>query len=114
MENIYTLARGGRARLFGFKEETDGITICTGKNFCTVEFFTNGELEEILNHFQGKGWFPLNNDQTGKDLKENGLGAFFKDTLKKVPKYASHIAAYLVKKGKLHYRDDYGFLEFKV
>lgn len=114
MEKHYTLARGGRARQFGFVEEDGGITFFTGKDFGSEVYFTNEEIESITSHFQGKGWFPLSNDQTGKNLKENGLGAFLKTELDKSPKNASHVAAYLVLKEKLDYRDDSNFLEFKV
>lgn len=112
MEKMYTLARGGRARLFGYNENNIELQILTGQDFESKFYISHKEIAELLEYFKTKGWFILGNQID--NVKPNGLGDYFKTILKVSPKYASHIAAYLVKKEKLLFRDDNGLLEFKV
>ncbi|HQC54884.1 MAG TPA: hypothetical protein PKX91_04075 [Clostridia bacterium] len=112
MEKMYTLARGGRARVFGYEERQTGVVFYTGKEFSSIYGVSNEDLNKITEHFQGKGWFILGNQVD--DVKPNGLGEYFEIGLGIPAKLASHVGAYLVKKGKLLFRDDFGKIEFKV
>lgn len=112
MHKIYTLARDGRARLFGYNETESEVEIFTGKDFLSKFIIRNKLIAELLEFFRGKEWFFLGNQVN--NIKPNGLGDYFKSILGASPKYSSHVAAYLVKKGKLLFRDDCGLLEFKV
>lgn len=113
MEKMYTLARGGRAREFGYEEKPAEVIFYTGKEFSSSFYFTNEDLKGILEHFKNRGWFILGNQVD--NVKPNGLGAYFENAFGlSFVKLASHVGAYLVKKGKLLYRDDNGLLEFKV
>lgn len=113
MEKMYTLARGGRARLFGYDEKSTEVIFYTGKELSSAFYFTNKDIEGILEYFKGKGWFILGNQVD--NVKPNGMGAYFESAFGlSFVKLASHVGAYLVKKGKLLYRDDNGLLEFKV
>lgn len=108
---IQTLSR---RKDFGYVENEGGVTLFTGKNFESTICFSLGDINKLLYYFRDKDWFPLSNDQTGKTLKENGLGSFCISALNKLPKYASHIAAYLCNIGKLECRNSNGFFELKV
>ncbi|MCL2751975.1 MAG: hypothetical protein FWE62_04370 [Firmicutes bacterium] len=113
MEKMYTLARGGRARKFGYEEKPTEVVFHTGKDFSSSYSFTNNDLNGIVEYFKDKGWFILGNQVD--NVKPDGMGAYFESIFGlSLVKLASHAAAYLVKQGKLLYRDDYGYLEFKV
>jgi len=112
MDKLYTLAKGARAREFGYIKDLTGLTVYTGKDLSTIFYIADSNIESMLTYFESKGWFVLGNQID--DVKPNGLGDYFKSVLKVSPKYASHIAAYLVKESKLTYRDDSGYLEFRV
>jgi len=112
MNKMFTLSRGGRAKEFGYEKSDLELKIYTGADFSTEYTICESDIEDILMHFKDKGWFILGNQVD--NIKPNGLGDYFKTELEASPKFASHIAAYLMKQGKLDYRDDYDYLEFRV
>lgn len=113
MEKMYTLARGGRAREFGYEEKPTEVVFHTGKEFSSSYYFTKKDLSGILEHFKDKGWFILGNQVD--NIKPKGMGAYFESAFGlSLVKLASHVGAYLVKREKLLYRDDNGLLQFKV
>lgn len=111
MIQIKTLSKG---KPMSFEESNSGVTLYTGAEQKSTVSFSLSEIEQILNYFQDKGWFPLSNDQTGKDLLPNGLGYFVLNNLHKLPKNASHIAAYLCHIKKLEYRLNGIAVELKI
>lgn len=112
MKELCTLAKGGRSRIFGYDETADKVVFFTGSNLDSTYNISSKAIEELLIFFREKGWFMLGNQVD--NIKPNGLGDYFKSVLGDSPKYASHLASYLVNKDKLMFRDDYGFLEFKI
>ena len=112
---INTLSKDKRAKKFGYAESESQITFYTEKNLeseIPSVHFTFNDVGKILNRFQNKGWFVLGNQVD--NVKDGGLGDFIKSNLKKSPKYASHVAAYLHNIDKLDFRTDNGFIELKV
>jgi len=109
----YTLGYGKRARSFWAYVDEKGITVFTGSQGKTKLFLEHSLITECLNYFKGKGWFPLGN-RIDK-VEPGSLGEYFKYTLKKSPKFASHFASVLASQGRLEYR--YGYrnkVELKV
>ena len=109
---MYTLAQGARARQFGYIKELEELTVYTGKDFSTAFCIFDSDIEDMLSYFCGKGWAVLGNQIDA--VKFGGIGDYFKSVLKESPKFASHICAYLAENDRLLYRDDNGYLEFKV
>lgn len=113
MEKMYTLARGGRAKVFGYKETSTEVIVYTGAAFASEYSFKKDDIAKMLEHFKDKGWFILGNQVD--NVKPNGMGSYLKNSINSgAVKYASHLGAFLVKQGKLLYRDDFGRIEFKV
>lgn len=113
MNYIKTLGKGKKAKPMNFDKDDSRVLLYTGIEQKSRVYFSFAEIEQILNHFKDKDWFPLSNDQTGKKIKENGLGAFLQKHLNKPPKNASHIAAYLFYSKNLDVRYDNRFIELK-
>jgi len=112
MNKMYTLSKDARAREFGYLEEDEGLMIFTGSNLETEFYISDNDIEQMLFYFSNKDWFVLGNQID--DVKPNGLGDYFKSELRASPKFASHVAAYLVRAGKLFHQDVNGYLEFKA
>lgn len=108
----WTLGSGKKSKPFWAYMENNGIKILTGQKRKTELFLSNQNIESCLKHFSTIDWFPLGN--TIDNIKPNGLGEYFKNTLKKSPKFASHYAAILVHQGRLKKRDGKRNVELKV
>lgn len=111
MNELSTLSKDKRAKLFRYEEREENVTFFTGKVFSTKLSMSNTGLDNIIKHFKGKDWFLLSNDQTG-NCEPNGFGAFL-ISQNILPKFASHIAAYLVAKKRIEYRTK-TYIELKV
>ena len=79
-----------------------GIKILTGEDGNSIAYLNNEEIKQCFIDFCEKDWFPLGNNVT--KIERGGLGEYFKEKLKKSPKYASHYSAIWVSQRKLIYR----------
>ena len=112
-EGCWTLGAGKKSKNFFVQIGEDGIRVLTGQKRETDLYLTNQQIESFLNHFSTNGWFLLGNNIA--DLKDDSLGEYFKNTLKRSAKFASHFAAILVIKGRLEHRyGKYNAVELKV
>jgi hypothetical protein len=94
MQELLTLAPGDKKRRF--KAEIiagERIRIETGRKHNGVSLSWQ-EYKKMVSFFRQKGFFPLGNQIDS--VKEDGLGEYFRDVLKKSPRYASHFAAIMV------------------
>ena len=98
----FTLGYGNRAKCFWTYIDEEGITLLTGAEGKTQLFLQHDVIDECLNHFKDKGSFPLGNSID--NVKPDGLGEYFLNTLKKSPKFASHVTSILVSQGRLKYK----------
>jgi len=108
-----TLGVGKNAKTFWADVTEEGIAVFTGREGESTLFLSNREIDECLAHFKERGWFLLAN--TVDNLAPGGLGEYFKFTLKKGAKFASHFAAILVNKHRLEHRyRKHSSIELKV
>ena len=111
--NCYlTLGKGKKAKKFWVTVEDEGYRIFTGKKGKTSLKLSYKDIELYIKYFRGKGWFLLGNNIT--NVIPGGLGEYFKDTLKRSPKFASHVAALLVNQRRLKFRHERLAIELKV
>lgn len=96
---LNTLSKGKSASTFYWKPDGDGITIHAGPQV----HLSDAELDDIISHFRGRGWFPLGASMTSPT--PGGLGEYFRRILGKTPRYSSHFAAVLVRQGRLAVTD---------
>lgn len=86
---------------FKVEEFDDKIRFFTGPEFRQKQkedfVLTKSQIEEIPKNFKTKDWFILGNNITG--IIPGGFGEYVKEYLSISPKYASHIVAYMRKKG---------------
>lgn len=94
MQELLTLASGERKRRF--KADIiagEHIKVETGRKHNGVSI-TWLEYKKMVSFFRDKGFFPMGS-QTGS-VKKGSLGEYFKDVLKKSPRYACHYAAIMI------------------
>lgn len=99
---FWTLGKGRKTKQFLARVSDGGVYILTGANSKSVEFLSSPEIKNCLSYFTNKNWFLLGNNIT--EIREGGLGEYFRDVLHKSAKYASHYAAIWAKQGLLEYR----------
>jgi hypothetical protein len=105
-----TLCPDGRSRPFRAEIQRGGVLFQVGTK--TRFLLTTEQLTLCLEHFRHTGWFPLGNNITA--VTPGGLGAYFKENVLHNPKFASHVAAFLVAQGQLDHRWENNRLELKV
>jgi len=111
-DKYFTLGKGKKAKQFwGFIDE-NGITVLIGKEGKSSFSLTQLQIEELLAHFQNRGWFPLGN--CVDNIKPGGFGEYFQNVLKLGAKAASHFSAMLVYQSRLEYRYNGNAIELKV
>jgi hypothetical protein len=94
MQELLTLAQGDRKRRFNADIAAgERIRIETGRKHNGV-CVSWQEYKRMVAFFRPKGFFLLGNRIDS--VREGGLGEYFRDVLKKSPKYASHFAAIMV------------------
>ncbi len=98
----WTLGKGKGAKLFRADVGDKGIAIYCGDAFSAKCWLTHAEIIDMLKHFENRDWFPLGN--CIDNVKPGGLGEYFKDILKKSPKFASHYASILCIQHRLDYK----------
>jgi hypothetical protein len=94
MQELLTLAPGDKKRRFRVEIIAgERIRIETGRKNNGVSVSWQ-DYKRMIYFFRPKGFFLLGNQIDS--VKEDGLGEYFRDVLKKSPKYASHFAAVMV------------------
>jgi len=94
MQDLLTLAPGNRKRRFRAEISAgERIRIETGHKGSGVTVSWS-DYKRMVSFFRGRGFFLLGNRID--DVKAGGLGEYFRDRLKKSPRYASHFAAIMV------------------
>lgn len=101
-DKYWTLGYGNRAKPFWASIDENGIIVFTGPEGKTALYLKHKVVEQCLEHFRGRGWFPMGNNVTS--ITPGGLGEYFREKLLKSPKFASHFAAMLVDQNRLEYR----------
>ena len=109
----WTLGKGRKAKKFWVDSSEKGIRVRTGPQGKTCLCLEHLKINECIEHFRKRDWFPLGNKID--EVKENGLGEYFLENLKKSPKFASHFAAVLVKQRRFICRyGEHNRIELKV
>ena len=94
MQELLTLAPGDKKRRFRVDIVAgERIAIETGRKHNGISVSWQ-EYKKMVSFFRPKGFFPLGNQVDS--VKEDGLGEYFQNVLKKGPRYASHFAAVMV------------------
>jgi hypothetical protein len=102
MEEIKTLSYGANAKKFEAEILGDHIKIIMGPTKQTMMKFKVKDIDRIIAHFQDRDWFRF--DGSMEKTTPGGLRHFFEMELKRPPKLASHVAAWMVYKELLEHR----------
>jgi hypothetical protein len=102
MEEIKTLSFGANAAIFEAEVVGEYIMIIMGPTKQTLMKFRLSDVDKIIAHFQQKDWFRF--DGSMERTIPGGLRYFFETELKRPPKLASHVAAWMVHSGLLEHR----------
>lgn len=102
MEQIKTLSYGANATKFDAEIFGDNIKIIMGPTKRTSMKFKVSDIDRIIAHFKDRDWFRF--DGSMERTTPGGLRHFFEMELKRPPKLASHVAAWMVHKGLLEHR----------
>lgn len=102
MEEMKTLSYGAKATKFYADIFEDNIIIIMGPTKRTTMKFKVSYIGRIIAHFKERDWFRF--DGSMEKTTPGGLRHFFEMELKCPPKLASHVAAWMVRKGLLEHR----------
>lgn len=102
MEEIKTLSFGTKAVKFEAETIGGNLVIIMGPTKQTQMKFKLSDVDRIITHFKDRGWFRF--DGSMERTIPGGLRHFFETELKRPPKLASHVAAWMVHKGLLEHR----------
>jgi hypothetical protein len=102
MEEINTLSYGAKATKFDAEIFEDNIMMIMGPNKRTLMKFKVSDIDKIIAHFKDRDLFLF--DGSMENTTPGGLRHFFETELKRPPKLASHVAAWMVRKGLLEHR----------
>jgi hypothetical protein len=102
MEEIKTLSYGANATKFEAEIYDGNIMIIMGPTKGTLMKFKVSDIDRIIDHFKDRDWFRF--DGSMEKTTPGGLRHFFEAELKRPPKLASHVAAWMVHKRLLEHR----------
>jgi hypothetical protein len=102
METFKTLSSGANAAIFEAEVVGEYIIIKMGPAKLTTMKFKLSDVNKIIAHFKSRDWFRF--DGSMERTVPGGLRHFFETELKRPPKLASHVAAWMVHKGLLKHQ----------
>lgn len=113
-EEIKTLSFGANAAKFEVDVIGNELTITMGPTKQTMMKFKISDIDRIIEHFEKRDWFRFAGSM--EKTVPGGLRHFFKKELKRPPKLASHIAAWMVHNGllELRYSGNRNIVELRV